>query len=294
MKPNSLEQGFVHLVFVIICCLCLIPFLLLVSASLTDEMSIIQQGYSFIPGKFSLESYKFLFQEPKMIFNAYGVSVIVTVVGTFSSLAIMSLLAYPISRREMPFRSSISFFIFFTMLFNGGLVPTYLMYTNVFDIKNSLLALIIPGLLVNAFYVILMRTFFTVSIPAAVVESAYIDGAGEFRIFCQIVLPLSLPVLATVGLFQLINYWNDWFNGLIYITDSSYYSIQVLLNTILMNVQYLMDNATYSSQMEDAGVIPTQGVRIAIAVVGVIPILIAYPFFQRYFVKGLTIGAVKG
>lgn len=294
MKPNSLEQGFVHLVFVIICCLCLIPFLLLVSASLTDEMSIIQQGYSFFPGKFSLESYKFLFQEPKMIFNAYGVSVIVTVVGTFSSLAIMSLLAYPISRREMPFRSSISFFIFFTMLFNGGLVPTYLMYTNVFDIKNSLLALIIPGLLVNAFYVILMRTFFTVSIPAAVVESAYIDGAGEFRIFCQIVLPLSLPVLATVGLFQLINYWNDWFNGLIYITDSSYYSIQVLLNTILMNVQYLMDNATYSSQMEDAGVIPTQGVRIAIAVVGVIPILIAYPFFQRYFVKGLTIGAVKG
>ncbi|GAE07156.1 carbohydrate ABC transporter permease [Paenibacillus sp. JCM 10914] len=270
------------------------PFVLLISASLTDEMAIIQEGYAFIPKEFSLESYKFLFSDPLMIINAYSISIIVTLIGTFASLLIMALLAYPLSRKIMPMRNSLSFFIFFTMLFNGGLVPTYLLYTNFFDVKNSLLALIVPGLLVNAFYVILLRTFFHVSIPSAIIESAYIDGAGEFRIFCQMVLPLSMPVLATVGLFQIINYWNDWFNGLIYITDSSYYSIQILLNTILLNAQYLIDNVQYSTEMENAGTIPTQGVRLAIAVIGVFPILAAYPFFQKYFVKGLTIGAVKG
>ncbi|MFE5323054.1 carbohydrate ABC transporter permease [Paenibacillus sp. NPDC056579] len=294
MNTSRLEQWILHLSFGFISCLCLIPFLLLVSASITDENAIIQNGYSFIPQAFSTGSYEMLFHDARMIFHAYGISILVTVIGTIASLTIMAMLAYPISRREMPMRRAITFFVFFTMLFNGGLVPTYLMYTNLFAIKNTLFALIVPGLLVNAFYVILMRTFFTVSIPAQVVESAYIDGAGEFKIFYKIVLPLSLPVLATVGLFQIINYWNDWFNGLIYTTDNRYYSIQVLLNTILLNVQYLIDNAQYSSQMEEAGVIPTQGVRLAIAVVGVIPILIAYPFFQRFFIKGLTVGAVKG
>nr|WP_245376054.1 carbohydrate ABC transporter permease [Paenibacillus eucommiae] len=289
-----MEQGLIQVIFAVIAVCCLIPFWLLISASLTDENAIIQNGYSFFPGKFSLESYRFLFQDSSVIFNAYGVSIFVTVIGTFASLAIMTLLAYPLSKKDMPLRNFFSFFIFFTMLFNGGLVSTYLMYTNLFDIKNTLLALIIPGLLVNAFYVILLRTFFSVSIPGAVLESAHIDGAGEFKIFLQMVLPLSLPVLATVGLFQVINYWNDWFNGLIYITDNRYYSIQVLLNTILLNVQYLLDNAEYSSRVDEAGTIPTQGVRIAIAVIGVLPILVAYPFFQKYFVKGLTVGAIKG
>ncbi|MBP1995358.1 carbohydrate ABC transporter permease [Paenibacillus eucommiae] len=294
MNKNKLEQGLIQVIFAVIAVCCLIPFWLLISASLTDENAIIQNGYSFFPGKFSLESYRFLFQDSSVIFNAYGVSIFVTVIGTFASLAIMTLLAYPLSKKDMPLRNFFSFFIFFTMLFNGGLVSTYLMYTNLFDIKNTLLALIIPGLLVNAFYVILLRTFFSVSIPGAVLESAHIDGAGEFKIFLQMVLPLSLPVLATVGLFQVINYWNDWFNGLIYITDNRYYSIQVLLNTILLNVQYLLDNAEYSSRVDEAGTIPTQGVRIAIAVIGVLPILVAYPFFQKYFVKGLTVGAIKG
>jgi putative aldouronate transport system permease protein len=294
MRSSRLEQWAINIIFFFITCFCLIPFLLLVSASITDENAIIQHGYSFIPSKVSVQSYRFLFKEPKMIFNAYSISILVTAVGTFASLSIMTLLAYPISKTDMPLRNFITFFIFFTMLFNGGLVPTYLMYTHLFEIKNTVMALIVPGLLVNAFYVILLRTFFTVSIPAPVIESAYIDGAGEFRIFLQMVLPLSLPVLATVGLFQIINYWNDWYNGLIYITDSKYYSIQVLLNTILLNVQYLIHNAQYSSSMEESGVIPTQGVRIAIAVIGVIPILLAYPFFQKYFIKGLTVGAIKG
>ncbi|MFF2093062.1 carbohydrate ABC transporter permease [Paenibacillus sp. NPDC058174] len=293
MRSNKVEQSIINVIFALISGFCLIPFLLLVSASFTDEMVIIREGYSFLPSQYSLESYKFIFEKSSDIFNAYGISFLVTTVGTFASLAIMTLLAYPLSKRDLPFRGFFSFLVFFTMLFNGGLVPTYLIYANVFNIDNTLLALIVPGLLVSAFYVILLRTFFTVSIPGAVLESAHIDGAGEFRIFLQMILPLSLPVIATVGLFQVINYWNDWFNGLIYVSDSRLYSIQVLLNTILLNVQYLLENVEYSTRVEGAA-IPTQGVRIAIAVIGVLPILIAYPFFQRFFVKGLTVGAIKG
>ncbi|MFB9279356.1 carbohydrate ABC transporter permease [Cohnella cellulosilytica] len=293
MKRNALEQGALNALFALIALACIVPFLLLVSASFTDENAIIRDGYSFFPSELSLESYRFIFEKSGDIFNAYGVSVLITVVGTFASLILMTLLAYPLSKRDLPFRGFFSFFVFFTMLFNGGLVPTYLIYANVFDIDNTLLALIVPGLLIGAFYVILLRTFFTVSVPGAVLESAYIDGAGEFRIFVQMVLPLSLPVLATVGLFQVINYWNDWYNGLIYISDSRLYSIQVLLNTILLNVQYLLQNVDYSGRV-DGSALPTQGVRIAIAVIGVLPILVAYPFFQRFFVKGLTVGAIKG
>ncbi|BBI36590.1 carbohydrate ABC transporter permease [Cohnella abietis] len=293
MRRNTLEQSVIHVIFVLIAAFCLIPFLLLVSASFTDENTIIREGYTFFPSEFSLESYRFIFEKSTDIFNAYGISVFITVVGTVVSLILMTLLAYPLSKKELPARRFFSFFVFFTMLFNGGLVPTYLIYANVFNIDNTLLALIVPGLLVSAFYVILLRTFFSVSVPGAILESAHIDGAGEFRIFMQMVLPLSLPVLATVGLFQVINYWNDWFNGLIYISDNRLYSIQVLLNTILLNVQYLLDNVDYSTRV-DGDVIPTQGVRVAIAVIGSLPILIAYPFFQRFFVKGLTVGAIKG
>jgi len=272
---------------------CLVPFLLLITASLTDEDAIIREGYSFFPSEWSLDSYVFIFQKSGEILNSYGISVIVTILGTLASLVLMTLLAYPLSKKDLPLRNFFSFIVFFTMLFNGGLVPTYLIYSNVFHITNTLLALIVPGLLVSAFYVILLRTFFTVSVPDAVLESANMDGAGEFRIFVQMALPLSLPVLATVGLFQVINYWNDWFNGLIYISDSRLYSIQVLLNTILLNVQYLLDNVDYSSRV-DGSSIPTQGVRLAIAVIGALPIVLTYPFFQRFFVKGLTVGAVKG
>jgi putative aldouronate transport system permease protein len=181
------------------------------------------------------------------------------------------------------------------MLFNGGLVPSYLLYTNYFDFKNTLLALIIPGLLMNGFFIILMRTFFATSIPTAIIESAYIDGAKEWKIFYRIVLPLSTPVLATVGLFYVILYWNDWFNGLIYLTDSKYYSLQNLLNRILLDIQYLQSSTQAGSQTSDlAARIPLASMRMAMAVIGVIPLLIAYPFFQKYFAKGLTVGAVKG
>ncbi|WP_145159184.1 MULTISPECIES: carbohydrate ABC transporter permease [Paenibacillus] len=293
MRRTRIEQVVIHFIFWLIVAFCLVPFLLLITASFTDEDAIIREGYSFFPSEWSLDSYVFIFQKSGEILNSYGISVAVTILGTLASLVLMTLLAYPLSKKDLPLRNFFSFIVFFTMLFNGGLVPTYLIYSNVFHITNTLLALIVPGLLVSAFYVILLRTFFTVSVPEAVLESANMDGAGEFRIFVQMALPLSLPVLATVGLFQVINYWNDWFNGLIYISDSRLYSIQVLLNTILLNVQYLLDNVDYSSRV-DGSSIPTQGVRLAIAVIGALPIVLTYPFFQRFFVKGLTVGAVKG
>lgn len=293
MRRTRIEQVVIHFIFWLIVAFCLVPFLLLITASFTDEDAIIREGYTFFPSEWSLDSYVFIFQKSGEILNSYGISVVVTILGTLASLVLMTLLAYPLSKKDLPLRNFFSFIVFFTMLFNGGLVPTYLIYSNVFHITNTLLALIVPGLLVSAFYVILLRTFFTVSVPEAVLESANMDGAGEFRIFVQMALPLSLPVLATVGLFQVINYWNDWFNGLIYISDSRLYSIQVLLNTILLNVQYLLDNVDYSSRV-DGSSIPTQGVRLAIAVIGALPIVLTYPFFQRFFVKGLTVGAVKG
>ncbi|MFD0681112.1 MULTISPECIES: carbohydrate ABC transporter permease [unclassified Paenibacillus] len=294
MKTKNAGQWVLNLLFIIVSCFCLIPLILLITASITDEQTIIVNGYSLFPSEISWEAYEFLFRDSATIVRAYGISILVTVIGTVTSLVITSLLAYPISRNEMPFRNFLSFFVFFTMLFNGGLVPTYLVYTQLIPLKNTFWALIIPGLLLNAFYVILMRTFFTQSIPAPVIESAYIDGAGELKIFYKIVMPLSLPVLATVGLFQTIHYWNDWFNGLIYITDSKYYSIQNLLNRILLDIQYLKNSVAESGQVGDLAAIPSESVRMAIAVMGVIPILMAYPFFQKYFIKGLTVGAVKG
>lgn len=296
MKGKSqLYQACIHVFFIGIVCLCLLPFFLLLITSFTDETTILQEGYSFFPSKLSVAAYEFLWNDSANIFRAYGITILVTVVGTFVGLSITALCAYPLSRKDMLMRKPLSFIVFFTLLFNGGLVPTYLVYTQLFDMKDTLLALIIPGLLSNGFYVLIMRTFFMTSIPTPVIESASIDGAGEFKIFFQIVLPLSLPILATVGLMQTIGYWNDWFNGLIYVTDSKLFSLQNLLNRILLNAQFLSSNASSSTtELAANSNIPMESVRMAMAVIGTIPLLCAYPFFQKYFVKGLVIGAVKG
>ncbi|MGO4370582.1 carbohydrate ABC transporter permease [Paenibacillus sp. MCAF20] len=204
--------------------------------------------------------------------------------------------AYPISRTDFPQRKFFTFFIFLTMLFNGGLVPWYLVYVNMLGLRNNIWALVLP-LLVSAFFVIIIRTFFQTTIPTAVLESAKIDGAGEMRIFFQIVLPLSLPVLATVALFSTLNYWNDWFLSLVFISDDKTLSIQYLMYKMLMNIQFLANNSTAAAQIAAAGgnvQYPNETVRMAMAIVGIGPIVFAYPFFQKYFVKGLTVGAVKG
>lgn len=289
MKSNPVEQWIINVIFIAVTLFCLIPFILLITSSITSETEIVKNGYSLIPAELSFESYMYLFKDPTVIVRAYGISILVTIVGTLSSLIIMTLLAYPLSRKEMPMRNFLAFFVFFTMLFNGGLVPTYLMYTNLFNMKNTIWALIVPGALVNAFFVILIRTFFSMNVPKEVIESAYMDGAGEFKIFTRIVIPLSTPVLGAVGLFQLIHYWNDWFNGLIYITDERLYSIQVLLNTILLNAQYLLNNVQFSDDLGQTGQIPGNGLKMAIAAIGVIPILITYPFFKNTSLRDLQL-----
>jgi putative aldouronate transport system permease protein len=243
-----------------------------------------------------LAAYKYLLVDSTDIIRGYGISALVTVVGTICNLTITTLFAYPLSRKDLPARNALAFFLFFTMLFNGGLVPSYIMWTQTFHIKNTLAALLFPSLMMNAFYVIMMRTYFTTNIPDAVIEAARIDGAGELRILSQVVMPMSIPIIATLALLAGLAYWNDWLNGLYYISDDRLFSIQVLLNRMLLDVQFLMSNsdAAKSLQQNEEFVLPSTGIRMAVAVMGALPILVVYPFFQKYFVKGIVIGAVKG
>lgn len=294
MKTSAVQQTVLHIVMAALAAACLFPFLLLFIVSLSDEQSIIVNGYSLIPDKLSLDAYKYLWTQAVPLARAYGITILITVVGTTVGLLISSLLAYSLSRDEMPLRGLLSFLVVFTLLFNGGLVPTYLVYTELFHLKNTLLALIVPGLLTNAFFILIIRTYFKTSIPPAVIESAYIDGASEWTIFGRIIMPLSLPILATIGLMLTISYWNDWFNGLIYITDPKLYSIQNLLNRMLSNIQFLMQNDLGGRSAESLVQMPMNSVRMAMAVIGILPIILVYPFFQKYLVKGLVIGAVKG
>lgn len=284
---------FSHITMFLFAAFCIIPFVLLISASLTDQDAIIANGYSFIPQVFSTAAYEYLLERGADIARAYGVTVFITVVGTAVGVAITTLLAYPLSRKETPHRNLIMFIIFFTLLFHGGLVPTYLVYTQYFEIKNTIWALIVPGLLTNGFYIMLVRTFFQTTIPSALIESAQLDGANEYRTLWSVVLPLSTPILATIGLFTAIMYWNDWQNGMVYITDPSYFSIQNLLNRIMQDVQFITTSMS-SNSGEAMQQMPSDSVKMAIAVIGVLPILVAYPFFQKYFIKGIMIGAVKG
>lgn len=294
-KGNKLFRSVMHAVLTLLSVSCVIPFALLFISSFTDDLMINRHGYSFFPRGLSLSAYEYLWTQAGYIFQAYGITVFITAAGTSAGLLISSLLAYPLSRRDYPLYRKQAFFVFFTLLFNGGLVPTYLLYTQILDIKNTILALLVPGLLVNGFNILLMRTYFMTNIPSAVLESAQIDGSGEFRTFFFIVLPLSLPILATVGLLQGITYWNDWYNGFIYITNPNLFSLQNVLNKILMDIQFLTSNSSMGAQAgEQLAKIPTATVRMAMAVIGVLPIMAAYPFFQRYFVKGIVLGAVKG
>jgi putative aldouronate transport system permease protein len=263
-------------------------------SSVTDENVLLQNGYSFFPEKLSLDTYRFLFNSSgSNIWNAYGITVVVTVIGTVANLTLTTLLSYPLSRKDLPHRRVFSFIVFFTMLFNGGLVPSYIMWTRYIGIKNTLAALIVPALMMNAFFVMIMRAFFQNSIPDSVIEAARIDGAGEWRVLRVIVLPMAKPMVATLTIMVGLMYWNDWMNGLYYVNKDSLYSIQVLLNRMLMDVQYLMTNANMSAS-DIGGNLPAVGIRMGVAVIGALPIMVVYPFFQRFFVKGIAIGAVKG
>ncbi|MBO7744864.1 carbohydrate ABC transporter permease [Paenibacillus sp. MWE-103] len=287
--PNALLIA----VFALLSLACLYPLLLVVAVSFTDEQAIVTGGYSIIPARFSLYAYRYLFEDAAQIFRSYGVSILVTLIGTVSSTLLTALLAFPLSRREMPYRGALAFGVFFTMLFSGGLVPWYLVY-NAAGLNNTLWALVVPHL-VAPLNVIVMRTFFANTIPQPLIESAKIDGAGEFRIFAGIVLPLSSPVLATVGLFQTLAYWNDWFTSSVFISDNKLVSLQYLMYKTIYNIQYLNSGLVDATVAGNAtAAIPTETVRMAMAIVGIGPIVFVYPFLQKYFVKGLTVGAVKG
>ena len=288
---DRMFQTLVHLVLIVLSLAAIFPFVLLVTSSLTDEKSLLVDGYSFLPQKWSLGAYTYVFRtNGENVFRSYGITFFITVLGTSLSLIVAPMLAYAISRRDYPRRGIVSFLIFFTMIFNGGLVASYIMWTRIFFIKNTIWALIFPNLLFNGFYVMLMRSYFQMNIHPALLEAAKIDGAGEVKIYFSIVMPLSLPIIATIGLMVAIGYWNDWQNGLYYITDPRLYSLQNLLNRILTNAKYL---ASISSSVSVQVELPSIGIRMAMAVIGVIPIMLLYPFFQRYFIKGITLGGVK-
>ncbi len=294
VTKNKGGQIALNIIFIFLTVAALAPFLLLVASSLTSEAALMEYGYGFFPRQFSLDAYVYLFKSSTKILRGYGITILVTVVGTAVSVLITTLFAYPLSRKELPFRYAFSFFVFFTMLFNGGLVPSYMMWTQTFHIKDTIFALLLPNLLMNAFYVIMMRSFFTANIPDALVEAARIDGAGEYRILFKVVFPLSKPMLATLSLMIGLGYWNDWMNSLYYISDEKLYSIQAILNTIITNIQFLTSGQSTVSSGLDISKLPNVSVRMAIAVIGIVPILLIYPFFQKYFVKGIVVGGVKG
>jgi len=290
-KVNAL---FVTL-FSIYCIACLLPLVLIFMVSITDEKSLIENGYSFFPSEISFSTYKYLFLDSEKLFRAYGVTIAVCVIGTILCVLMTMLYAYPISRKSFKYRNFFSFFVFFTMLFQGGLVPWYILYTQYLKLQNNPAVLIIPAL-VNAFNVLIMKTFFTTNLPDSVLESARIDGASEMRTFLKIVIPLSKPAIATIGLFSVLSYWNDWYLCLLYITDEKYYNLQYSMYQALRTVEYLTSShaAAMGSTSSELAKIPGETLRMAMAILGIGPIIFAYPFFQKYFIKGLTIGAVKG
>lgn len=292
-KSNRRYQIVINIILILVTICMVAPMVLLLMSSLSSESSLLVYGYSFIPKEFSLDAYKYIFSNGQTIFRAYGITILVTLIGTTGNLILSSMTAYVLSVRKLPFRNIISFYIFFTMLFNGGLVPSYLMWTSIFHIKNTLWALIVPNFLLSAMNVILVRTYYMTSIPEALYEAAKIDGASYMYIYRKIVLPMGKPILVTIGLFAGLGYWNDWTNGLYYINDSKLYSIQNLLNKMIQDIQALQANAS-SAGASAAMKIPTVSVRMAIAFVALLPILLVYPFLQKYFAEGIALGAVKG
>lgn len=273
--------------------MCLFPFAYVIIISFTDELSIVQNGFQLIPDSWNLDAYRYLWHMKDQLLQSYVVTIFITIIGTVLSVMMIAFYAYAISREQFVYRKFFTFFAFFTMLFGGGLVPTYIVMTQYLGLKNSVWALILP-LSMNVFYLIIMRTFFIRSVPESILESARIDGASEFRIFFQIVFPLSLPGIATIALFSTLGYWNDWFHALLYIDVPNLVPLQSLLMKIEGNLEYMRLNTDVSSMQADLfSAIPADAAKMAMVVIATLPIAIAYPFFQKYFISGLTIGGVK-
>ncbi len=286
-----------NIIFICYTIACIAPLLLVFIISITDEQTLIQNGYSFFPEKTSLAAYRFAFSESNVLKVAYLNTIFVTLIGTVLTVLVIALFAYPLSRKDFKYRNVFSFILFFTMLFSGGLVPWYFVCVRILHIKNTLIALFIPYLM-SAWYVLIVRTFFTTSIPDSLIDSAKIDGSGEFRTFFSIVLPLSKPVLATVALFSALMFWNDWWLPLMLTTDDRYMNLQYMLQRIQQNIQFITEMKNIGGGggiiHKLAADIPTESSRMALCILAIGPIIFVYPFLQKYFVQGLTIGAIKG
>ena len=270
--------------------ICIIPFIVLISGSFTSENYIRTQGYSLFINEFSTKAYELIFRNPITVFRAYGVSILITGVGTVLGTLLITMSAYVICRKDLKYRNYVSLFFYFTTLFNGGMVSTYIFYIQYLRLKDSLWALILPGLF-NVFYLLIMRSFVN-TIPPSLIEASKIDGAGEYRIFFQVVFPLLKPGLATVGLFMALGYWNDWYNAMLYINSNVKFPLQYMLYNLLQQTQALARIASQSGiSVAD---LPSNSLKMAMAIVATGPILLVYPFVQKYFVKGITVGSVKG
>lgn len=293
VKKDTSFQVIDNIIMIIMCLLVLFPIGLLIMSSMSAESDVIKYGYSLLPRQFDFTAYRYIFGEGS-IFHSYFITVSVTVIGTVLSVIMTTMIAYTLTVPGLPGKKIISFYVLFTMLFSGGLVPSYMMWSNIFHIKNTYGALIFPSLLCSAFHIMITRSYFQNNIPGEILESARIDGMTEFGIFFKIVLPLSTPIIATIGFMRALMYWNDWTNSLYYITDKNLVSIQALLNNMLTNAQYLAQSMDASMVATDSANVPSLTLRMAVAVVGMLPMIALYPFFQKYYMKGLTVGAVKG
>ena len=282
-----------NVIFFILAVMCVIPLLFVFSISITDETALRTNGYQFIPSKFSSSAYQFLWNERIMILRAAFMSILVTVVGTVISIALNTSMGYVVSRRNFKLKRLYTWLIFIPMVFNGGMLASYVVVNNILGLSNTIWALILP-LACSSFSVTICRTFFRTTVPDSIIESAKIDGAGQFRIWTQIVMPISKPVIATIGMFAAFGYWNDWFQASLYIQDKNLQTLQSLLNNIQKNIEYIANNPYGGLSLQQYKLaMPTESVRMAIAIVIILPIACTYPFFQKYFISGLTIGSVK-
>lgn len=287
---ERIAKIFFYIIVTVFALICLFPFTLMVTSSFMNEKEILTEGFKLIPDEWSFSAYEFLFRTPKKLIDAYSVTILTAVVGTLMGLFCMSMAGYVLCRKDFRYRNQISFFIYFTTLFSGGLIPSYLLMVNGLHLKDSIWAMILPAIM-SPWSIFLMRNFMK-SVPDSLYESASIDGAGDFRIFWQIFLPLAKPALATVGLFLVLGYWNQWYGAMLYIESPEKYPLQYFLQKIInqANITLLIQQGLTINTQD----MPSESIKMATAVVATGPIILVYPFVQKYFVSGMTVGAVKG
>lgn len=282
----------IYIVLVVFCLLCVIPIITVISISFSSDLEIAKTGYGFLPKGFTLDAYRFVFKDAVAILRSYAVTIIVTVIGLVLGLIFNAMIAYVLSRQDYRFNKQLTVFLIIPMVLSGGLVPSYIWNTQYLHLKNTIWVMILP-LMIVPWFIVLLRTFFR-QIPTSLIEAATVDGAGEMTIFVRVILPLAKPALATVGMFITLNYWNDWFQALMYIDERELYNLQYRLYIMMRDVQEMIRNSAVSGMGISVADMPTESMRMAMCVVAAGPMLVVFPFFQKYFVKGLTVGGVKG